>query len=76
MSTITVGSEKVEATICQTCPGGFKIFPPSAMAEHVDRVHSSERKLGVEAVCIACGQIFEVTAPSRRCAKCRRNSRK
>lgn len=70
MAVIALDGETIDAAECEVCPGGFKLFPPSALPAHMEQVHG-KRFIGFEVICISCGDPFEVTSPSRRCYACR-----
>ena len=76
--TIVHAGAVLNAAECKICPGGMKIYPPSALAQHVEREHAEVRDL---AICNQCGEEFQHSSNGyvvmQRCGKCRlRNSKK
>jgi hypothetical protein len=55
--TITIGTYRLSAALCEDCPGGMLIYPPDKLTSHQDRQHGDER---IERVCRRCFEIFSV----------------
>jgi len=79
-SNITIGNIVLQAAICPTCPGSFKIFPASALDSHMVHAHGEIRD---RVVCASCGVEFSVANNTnatfvnvRRCPQCRHKKAK
>lgn len=56
MAQIALAEFLLDAAICPRCPGGFKIYPASALASHIEQ-HDKEKTNGWF-TCVDCDEPF------------------